>query len=85
MFRADRTGIVIEAGAATREFLVRHGIDDARAILGQELWRRVVEGEAMDERPTIEFQPEDATYLVAHARAPNGDINFYLTRLPRHV
>ena len=84
MFRADRTGIVIEAGAVTRKFLVRHGIDDARAILGQELWRRIVKGEAMDERPTIEFEPEDATYLVAHVPAPNGDINVYLTRLPRH-
>ena len=85
MFRADKNGRLVEAGAGTKTFLARHGIDDARGILGEDLWMHIIKGEPMSDRPTVRFGPDDATYVVAHAPAPNGDINVYLTRLPRNI
>ncbi len=84
MFRADKSGRLVEAGTITNEFLARHGIDDARGILGEDLWMRIISGKPMSDRPTVQFLPDGATYVVAHAPVPNGDFNLYLTRLPRN-
>ncbi len=82
MFLVDRNGAPVDAGARTWQFLKDHGIDDARKILGAELWSKIVSGEAMEDRPTVFFQPAQTAYVVCHAPTGNGGINLYLARLP---
>ena len=83
MFRADQAGRVIEAGANSWQFLKTYGIDDASKILGDDLWARIVSGEPLEDRPTIYFEPSQASYVVAHAQADDGAFNIYLSRLPQ--
>ncbi len=83
MFRAERSGRLVEAGAATWRYLNRYGVERAQQILGDELWARIVSKETMDDRPTVYFEPDQAAYVVAHAPADDEHINIYLARLPR--
>lgn len=82
MFRADKDGGLVEAGAKSWQFLRTHGIDDAKKILGAELWARIVSGEPLEDRPTVYFEPTRTSYVVSHAPAGNGEFNIYLSRLP---
>ena len=83
MFRADQAGRVIEAGANSWQFLKTYGIDDASKILGDDLWARIVSGVPLEDRPTIYFEPSQASYVVAHTQADDGAFNIYLSRLPQ--
>lgn len=83
MFRADRDGRIVEAGTSTWQFLNQYGIDDVRKLLGRELWTRMISGDAMDDRPTVFFEPNQATYVVAHVTSGGDGVNVYMSRLPR--
>ena len=41
VFRATRSGELVELGATTRQMFERHGIDCAQRILGEEVWNRI--------------------------------------------
>lgn len=83
VFRAARSGRLVEVGAATRDFFARHRIDCAQKILGHETWAEIVAGERAETGTTIYFAAEDVNFLVAHAPTENNEINVYLSILPR--
>ena len=83
MFRGERSGRLVKAGAATWRYPNRYGVERAQQILGDELWARIVSKETMDDRLTVYFEPDQAAYVVAHAPADDEHINIYLARLPR--
>jgi hypothetical protein len=85
MFLADKSGRIVAAGAGTEAFLAGRGIDDARAILGEDLWLHIIGGEPMSDRPMVQLESEGATYVVAYTPGENGNINIYLARLPRDL
>lgn len=82
VFRAARSGRLVEVGATTREFFAKHRIDCAQKILGHETWAEIVAGERAEIGTTVYFAAEDANFLVAHAPTENNEINIYLSRLP---
>ncbi len=82
VFRAARSGRLVEVGAATRDFFDRHQIDCAQKILGPETWSEIVSGKRAESGTTIYFAAEDVNFLVAHALTENNEINIYLSRLP---
>ena len=82
VFRATESGQLVEIGANTRTLFERHEIDSAQKILGSEVWRRIVSGEADEVETTVYFAPEDTNYVVSHARTHDNQINIYLARLP---
>lgn len=82
VFRAARSGQVVEAGATTIEYLRKYNISSAQSLLGEELWNRIVSGSAHDDKLKIFVEDEGAHYLVRHAETPRGEFNIYLTRLP---
>ena len=82
VFRASRSGALVEVGAATREFFVKHQIDCAQKILGQETWAEIVAGKRAEIGTTVYFAAEDVSFLVTHAPTENDEINVYLSRMP---
>lgn len=82
VFRATRTGELVELGAITRQMFEHYEIDCAQRILGDDVWNRIVADGASAGTTKIYFAAEDAEYLVAHAPTRNEQINVYLTRLP---
>lgn len=81
VFRATRSGEVIEAGATTIEYFDKYKISRAQNLLGNELWDDIVTGSLQDKEPKVYFEAEGCHYLVRHARTPKGEFNVYLTRL----
>ena len=82
VFRATRSGELVELGATTRQLFERHGIDCAQRILGEEVWNRIAANPPAEGTAKIFFAAENAEYLVAHAPTRDEQINVYLTRLP---
>lgn len=83
VFRASRSGRLVEVGAKTRELFELHQVDRAQKILGDEVWQKVIGPGGLEPGTRVHFAPEDADYIVAHAPTPDGEFNVYLTRLPR--
>ncbi len=81
VFRAARSGQVVEAGATTIEYFRKYKISCAQSLLGEEVWERIVSGGAYDYKLKIFVEEEGAHYLVRHAETPRGEFNIYLTRL----
>ncbi len=82
VFRATRSGQLVEVGANTQKLFDRYEIDCAQKILGDAVWADIVSGKPSDRQVEIYFEAEEAQYLVAHAPTANDQINVYLTRLP---
>lgn len=82
VFRANRSGRLVEVGANTKALFDRYKIDCAQKILGEELWFKIISGASTDERPRVYFEAEGVEYMVAHARTGDDQINIYMTRLP---
>lgn len=83
VFRADRTGRLVEVGAKTQAMFEKYQIQSAQNILGHDIWAQVVVGELSQENTRITFESEGAEYLVAYAPTHNDHINVYLTRMPK--
>jgi len=83
VFRATKSGRLVEVGARTRELFERYEVDRAQKILGDEVWQKIVEPAGLEHGTRIHFAPEDVDYIVTHAPTPDGEFNVYLTRLPR--
>jgi hypothetical protein len=81
VFRAKRSGEVVEAGATTITFLQKYKIGRAQNLLGDELWNRIVGGCDPKEQLKVYFDEEGVHYLVGHSQTPQGEFNIYLTRL----
>jgi len=82
VFRAARSGRLVEVGATTRELFQRHRIVKAQQILGEEVWQRIAGLQGLEAGTRIYFAPEDTEFIVGHAPTDNGEFNVYLTRLP---
>ena len=83
VFRATKSGRLVEVGARTRELFERHQVDRAQKILGDEVWQKIAGSGGLEPGTRIYFAPEDAHYIITHAPTPDGEYNVYLTRLPR--
>ena len=83
VFRAARSGRVVEVGANTRRLFERYRIESAQQILGVEVWDRIVSLEPLPPGTKVLFEPEGTEYLVAHALTADGEFNVYLSRLSR--
>ncbi len=83
VFRAESSGRIAEAGFDTQRFLDKYGVNYAQNILGEELWTRIASNQPMADRPTIYFEPHQASYVVAHAPSGDREVNVYLARLPK--
>lgn len=81
VFRAKKTGELVEVGANTQKFFEKFGIDSAQRILGDEAWEKIITGERTDDRMIVYFEAEGEKYLVANAPTRNDEINVYMTRL----
>jgi hypothetical protein len=85
VFRATSDGVIIEAGAQTRELLRRYDLERAQDILGDKLWAHVVSATHADgilRAPEIvHFEPSDTCYVVSASAGPDG-INVYLAVAP---
>ena len=82
VFRATKSGRLVEVGAITQKLFDRYDVDCAQKILGDAVWADIVSSKLDDRRIEVYFEAEDAQYLVAHAPTTNDQINIYLTRLP---
>jgi len=82
VFRATKNGQLVEVGANTRALFDKFDVATAQQILGEDVWRDILENEQSGVRATVYFEAEGAKYLVAHAHTKNDEINVYLTRLP---
>ena len=82
VFRATKSGRLVEVGAITQKLFDRYEIDCAQKILGEGVWAEIISGKPTERRIEIYFEAEDARYLVVHAATANDQINVYLTRLP---
>lgn len=83
VFRADRSGRLIEVGAKTQAMFEKYQIKSAQNILGHEIWEKVLDGDLPHENIKITFESEGADYLIAYAPTHNDHINIYLTRMPK--
>lgn len=81
VFRANRSGEVIEAGATTIEYFRKYSIFRAQKLLGEKLWTDIVNGSQTENELKVFFEGEGCYFLVKHAQTPKGDYNIYLTRL----
>jgi len=81
VFRATRSGRVVEIGANTQALFERYEIDSAQKILGVEIWELIVSQQPLAPGTKIYFEPEGAEYLVTHAPTANDEFNIYLSRL----
>ena len=81
VFRATRSGQLVEVGARTQEFFQEYAVDRAQTIIGEDAWDLIV-ADKVDGVIKVYFEPENMQYLVAHARTSNDELNVYLTRLP---
>ena len=81
VFRANKSGQLVEVGASTQVLFEKFGVDSAQNILGDKLWRRIISNTPLDVRTTIFFEAEGAEYIVAYAPTKNDEFNIYLTRV----
>jgi len=86
VFRADRAGSIVEAGARTRTLFASCSVGRAQDLLGAEAWERIASAVDRDgrlaEAETAYCAPLAGVYLVTAAKAPDG-INVYLSVVPR--
>ena len=82
MFSAGYDSLIVDAGASTRDFMERYGIDNAKQILGDSLWGQIVSGEPMEDRPIVFFEPDQSNYAFSYCSTEFDTINIYLVRLP---
>jgi hypothetical protein len=81
VFRADKAGRLIEAGATTRVFFEKYGVDRAQKILGDDLWTQINRNWSDAGSHKVYFAAEGVEYIVNHVPTSNGEINIYLTRV----
>ncbi|MEH6524568.1 MAG: hypothetical protein V7723_00735 [Sneathiella sp.] len=81
VFRATKDGKFVEVGAVTSRFFRSYNITTAHDLVGKENWQKITNKEANADRFEIDFKPEGARYLVAHAHTNSDQINVYLTRI----
>lgn len=81
VFRVNRNGDLVETGALTGEWFVKHKISNASAILGEAVWSDIRHDRGLDPGTTVRFDPEGIRYVVAYAPTADDQINIYLTRL----
>jgi len=83
VFRANRSGEVVEMGASTARLFQKHGVSRAQDVLGEESWKRLIEGnqQSANDDTTVYFEPERTRYLVTHSVSDDGAINVYLARM----
>jgi hypothetical protein len=83
VFRAAADGRIIDAGAGTRALLTRYNLDTAQAVLGVELWGKVLEaqrgGSQLERETYVHVEALNDSFFVAYATAANGAVNIYLT------
>ena len=60
VFRATKSGQLVEVGANTQKFFDRYEIDCAQKILGEVVWAEIISSEPADRRIEIYFEAEDA-------------------------
>ena len=82
VFRATKSGRLVEVGANTQKLFDKYQVDCAQKIVGEETWAKIVSQKLADRNTTVYFEAEDVNYMVAHAPTANDEINVYLTRLP---
>jgi hypothetical protein len=85
VFRADRSGHLVEVGAKTQALFDKHDVQTAQTILGSDIWEQLLVGDLPNDQAVINFESEGARYLVAYAPTHNDQINIYLTRVPKAV
>ncbi|USG61838.1 hypothetical protein NBZ79_02475 [Sneathiella marina] len=83
VFRATRDGKFVEVGAVTSRFFSSYNIETAYDLIGRENWQKIANKGQNADRFEIDFKPEGARYLVAHAHTNADQINVYLTRISR--
>ena len=81
VFRAKKSGQLVEVGANTQTFFDRFQIDCAQRILGEEAWAEITSDKQTDDCTVVYFEEEGARYLVAHTLTRNDEVNTYMTRL----
>lgn len=81
VFRATKDGNFVEVGAVTSRFFSSYNIKTASDLVGKENWQKIANKGSNADRFEIEFRPEGARYLVAHAHTNSDQINVYLTRI----
>ncbi len=81
VFRAARSGRIVEVGAATRELFEQYQVDAAQKILGESVWAEIVSQRAPGNGGTVYFEAEGANYVVSYAPTANEHVNVYMTRL----
>jgi hypothetical protein len=82
VFRAARSGRIVEVGAATREFFEQYQVDAAQKILGEKVWAEIVSKRGPGNSGTVYFEAEGVSYIVSYAPTADDHVNVYLTRLP---
>jgi len=83
VFRAAKSGRLVEVGATTQTLFDQYSIASAQAILGEATWAEIVERGRPGSGLRVHFAPEDAWYIASHAPTPKDEINVYLTRISR--
>ena len=85
VFRAAADGRIIDAGAGTRVVLSRHHLDTAQAVIGTELWEKILElqrlGSRLPRETAVRVEALDHTFFVSHSPAGDGAVNLYLTEV----
>jgi len=83
VFRAAKSGRLVEIGATTQVLFDQHRIASAQDMLGDAMWAKIIERGGPGSGLRTHFAPEDAWYIISHAPTPNDEINVYLTRITR--
>ncbi|MBT5415513.1 MAG: hypothetical protein HOH66_06950 [Rhodospirillaceae bacterium] len=83
VFRASRSGRIVEAGATTLRLFERYDVQSAQRILGEAVWAEIVAKDGPGFDGEIHFADEGASYVVSHAPTADKEINVYLTRLTK--
>ncbi len=82
VFRASRSGEIVEVGASTKVFFETYKVDSAQKILGEKMWADIASKAGPGGGATVYFEAEGVSYIVSHAPTADDEVNIYLTRLP---
>lgn len=83
VFRATRSGRIVEAGSTTLKLFERYDIRSAQRILGEAVWAEIAAKDEPGFGGEIHFAEEGASYAVSYTPTADDEVNVYLTRLTR--
>jgi len=81
VFRAAKSGRLVEIGATTQVMFDQHRIASAQDMVGEAMWAEIVNRAGPGSGLRVHFTPENTWYIISHAPTPNDEINVYLTRI----